>query len=506
MRRIRPLRQRRQSRISIIDAIADPNLFAPWFKNDKTWQAWFAFLAALFALPMTREQLTLYRQCTGRDDPPTQPSSEAWLVCGRRAGKSFILALCAVFLACFHDYRQYLAPGERGTVLVIAADRKQARVILRYVRALLRNVPMLARLIEREAVESFDLTNRITLEVATASYRSVRGYAIVAALCDELAFWRDETSTSPDVEVLAAIRPGMASIPNAMLLCASSPYARRGALWTAHRKHFGKEGDPVLVWQAPTRTMNETVPQSVIDDAMAADPASAAAEYFARFRTDVESFIAREAVENCIALGERERPFIAGIKYVGFCDPSGGSSDSMTVAVGHNEKGMAVLDAIREVRPPFSPEDVVVEFCALLKSYGIRKVTGDRYAGEWPRERFRVNGITYEPAAKPKSDLYRDMLPMINSGKVDLLDHDRLLNQLVSLERRTARGGKDSIDHAPGGHDDVANCVAGVVTSFGVRKGSYDESLKWVTDGADDDTAWQTARRNQFVISGGVIR
>jgi hypothetical protein len=46
-------------------------------------------------------------------------------------------------------------------------------------------------------------------------------------------------------------------------------------------------------------------------------------------------------------------------------------------------------------------------------------------------------------------------------GEVDLLDSPRLVSQLTSLERRTARGGKDSIDHAPGAHDDVANAVAG---------------------------------------------
>ena len=93
----------------------------------------------------------------------------------------------------------------------------------------------------------------------------------------------------------------------------------------------------------------------------------------------------------------------------------------------------------------------------------IFKITGDRYAGEWPREQFRKLGIAYEPAAKPKSDLYRDLLPIINSRRVDLLDHSRLVNQLVSLERRTARGGRDFIDHAPGAHDDIANAVAGCV-------------------------------------------
>jgi hypothetical protein len=80
-----------------------------------------------------------------------------------------------------------------------------------------------------------------------------------------------------------------------------------------------------------------------------------------------------------------------------------------------------------------------------------------------------VYGIKYEVGDKPKSDLYRDFLPLLNSGQVELLDSDRLVNQIVSLERKTARGGKDSIDHPPGGMDDLANAVAGVCTS-GVKK------------------------------------
>jgi phage terminase large subunit-like protein len=235
---------------TILDAIRDPHLFAPWFKDPDSWAAWRAFLAAAFALPMAPEQLAIYQRCTGRTTPPTEPVSEAWLVCGRRAGKSFVLALTAVYLAAFNDYRRHLAPGERATILIIACDRRQARTITRYIRALLTLVPMLARMIEREAAESFDLNNSVTIEVGTASFKSVRGYAVVAALLDELAFWPTDNAAEPDYEILAAIRPGMAQFPNAMLLCASSPYARRGALWDAHRRHYAKDGDPVLVWQA----------------------------------------------------------------------------------------------------------------------------------------------------------------------------------------------------------------------------------------------------------------
>ena len=70
-------------------------------------------------------------------------------------------------------------------------------------------------------------------------------------------------------------------------------------------------------------------------------------------------------------------------------------------------------------------------------------MAGDRYAGEWPREQFRKYGVLYEPAGRTKSELFLDLLPLINSRMVDLLDNDKLLSQFVGLERRTSRGGKD---------------------------------------------------------------
>jgi hypothetical protein len=144
-------------------------------------------------------------------------------------------------------------------------------------------------------------------------------------------------------------------------------------------------------------------------------------------------------------------------------------SDSMTLAIAHKEGATVILDAVREVRPPFSPKATVEEYARLLKSYRCTTVYGDRYAGEWPREQFRRHSINYEPAGKSKSDLYRDFLPLVNSSAGDLLDHDRMLHQLVSLERRTPRGGKDSIDQPRGLHDDVANAVAGAVVTAAKR-------------------------------------
>ena len=141
----------------------------------------------------------------------------------------------------------------------------------------------------------------------------------------------------------------------------------------------------------------------------------------------------------------------------------------MTLAIAHRDKERGVLDALRERKPPFSPDDVVHEFSELLKAYRINRVSGDRYAGEWPREAFRKAGITYEPSERTKSQIYTEALPLLNASRVELLDHPRLIAQLCGLERRTARGGRDSIDHAPGGHDDVANAAAGALVLAGGR-------------------------------------
>src|SRR5262245_28776855 len=115
----------------------------------------------------------------------------------------------------------------------------------------------------------------------------------------------------------------------------------------------------------------------------------------AQFRTDVEGFITREAVEACVTLGVHERPPQRMHSYVAFVDPSGGSSDAMTLAIAHTEGETEILDVIRERKPPFSPEAVVEEFTSLIKSYRCSKVFGDRYAGEWPREQFQKRGVYY---------------------------------------------------------------------------------------------------------------
>jgi hypothetical protein len=471
--------QTRPAPMSIIAACQSPAFFAPWFKRPATWAAWFSFLKALFGLPMTPADVAIFQNCTGRIAPPKGGVTEAWLPVGRRGGKSLILALIAVYLATFRDWRPYLTPGERGVICIIAADRRQASIILGYIKRMLTRVPALASLVQRDARDALHLTNDISIEVQTASFRTSRGFTIIAALLDEVAFWRsEETSANPDHEILAALRPAMATIPGAMLLAASSPYARRGVLYEAFKKHYAEDKAPALVWRADTLTMNPTIRQSVIAAAYERDPQSAASEYgqhgIVDFRSDIQGYITPEVLDSIVVPGRHELPPLPGMHYIAFTDAAGGSGqDSFTLAVGHrDEAGRAILDLLRERRPPFSPQAVVEEFAEILLGYNCRRVTGDRFAGQFPAETFRAFGVDFALSEKPKSDLYRDFLPLANSGKVELLDHQRMTAQLSGLERRTARGGKDSIDHPPGQHDDIANVVAGVVVAIAGKTGA----------------------------------
>lgn len=456
--------------VDIRAAMTDPHLFGRIF-GGPTWAAWRALLAGFYGLPLDDTEAELWRSLTGRRRLPDAALIELWLAVGRRGGKSYIAALLAVFEAVFRDQTARLSPGEIATVMVIAADRKQSRTVMRYIAGLIESNAMLAGMVVRSDRESIELCNRTVIEVQTASFRAVRGYTISCCIADEIAFWRSEESANPDTEIIAALRPAMATL-GGKLIALSSPYAKKGALWQTYRDCYGKDDPEILVAQAASRTMNPSLPEKVVTRALERDEESAKAEYLAQFRNDLASFVRREVVEACVVPGRFELPYCSNFTYYGFCDPSGGSNDAMTLAIGHREENTIVIDLTREVRPPFSPEAVAKDFADVLLEYRIKKVEGDRYGGEWPRERFSVHKVEYVPSARPRTELYKDTLPLFNGGLIELPDNKRLVTQFANLERRTARSGKDLIDHPVGSHDDLCNAVAGLAAGLSTRKTS----------------------------------
>jgi hypothetical protein len=295
------------------------------------------------------------------------------------------------------------------------------------------------------------------------------------------------------------LKPSLATT-GGPLVCISSPRAKRGALHAAHKRHFGAGGHPlILVAQAASRVMNPSLPQSVVDRAFEEDPEGAAAEFDAEFRSDLEQFVSREAIEACVAKGVTVRAPVAGVRYFGFCDPSGGSADSMTLAIAHADGKRVVVDCVVETRPPFSPDQTVAEFASVFRSYGVTTVVGDRYASSWPPERFFAHGIKYEASEMTHSELYLNLLPLVNSARVELLDNSRMVSQFASLERRVARSGQDSVDSPKNMHEDIANSVAGACVLAAARPREMDISDQFIDDlnalsAADRQAAWEYSR------------
>jgi hypothetical protein len=446
----------------IISAIEDKRLFGSLFKNPETWRAWRIYLRALFNLPIEgRAERRLFKDCTGLAKPPASRVKESFVICGRRSGKSSISAIIASYLAAFHDWRPFLSLGEKGWIFVIANDKAQAGIIKGYISATFGQNRLLKNMVKKETVETIELKNQIVISVKTCDFRTLRGYTILCAILEEVAFWRSETSANPDKEILAAIRPALATIPESLLIGISTPYSRAGVLWETFKKHYGQAGGP-LIWKAKTEIMNPTIDRGIIKQALADDPEAGRAEWEAKWRADISSFLPAEAVEACVIPGRRELPRVEGVEYFGYVDHSGGRQDSAALGVSFREKGgKVILACLRERIPPFRPDAVSEEFSETLKNYGIREIEADRYAGSWVTDSFHKFGIEVKACEKSASELYLEFGPKINQGSVELLDLKRLTAQLSSLERRIRSGGKDLITHYPGSHDDAANACAG---------------------------------------------
>ena len=236
---------------SVVATMDDAALFGRWFSG-ASWNGWRTVLKGAYGLPLLRQEKEFFRSVADRD-PPATPVRELWIAAGRRCGKDSIASLIAAYSAALFDQRERLRPGERASILTLACDRDQARIVLNYTRAYFTDVPMLQAMVIRETANGFELDNGTDITVATNNFRNVRGRTILCAIFDEVAFWRDESSAAPDVETYGAVLPGTATLSGSLLIGISTPYRRAGLLFEKWRDHYGRDGD-VLVIRAPSTT------------------------------------------------------------------------------------------------------------------------------------------------------------------------------------------------------------------------------------------------------------
>ncbi len=450
---------------NIIQAMNDEEIgFGKWFAGD-SWSAWRTILKAAYALPMTAEELVVFGELAGGRAPPKQRVRELWIVAGRRAGKDSIASLLAVYAAAIEEaHVGRLRPGEKAVVQCLACDREQAGIVLGYVKALFEEVLDLKALVRRETRTGLELASGVNITVATNTFRQTRGRTISLAIFDEVSYWRDEQTATPDRETYRAVLPSLATLPGSMLIGISSPYRKAGLLHDRWKAHFGKDTADVLVVQAASQQLNPTLDASLVEQALEDDPAAARSEWLGLFRDDLASFIDVEVIEACTDRGVTVRPPRPGVRYVAFVDAASGvGQDAFAVGIAHKDRDEIILDMAHEIKPPFSPLAAIAEVAGLLKGYSVTQVTGDRYAPGFVAEGFQRHGVRYVYSERDRSQIYVECLPLLTSGRARLIENKKLMMQFASLERRTSPGGRDRVDHGPNGHDDLCNAAAGAL-------------------------------------------
>lgn len=454
--------------MNIIQACKDERLFRPYFgKEYPTFSTWRWVMRAIYGLPITSEKgREFIREVTGRDPDKLNPDgySQTVVLTGRRSGKSKSIAAVGAFEAALAGNEAKLSPGEIGMVAVISPTKHQSNIVKTYIQGIFNSSAVLRAEVKNETATGLELRNGITIGILAGDWKTVRGFTLLAAIVDELAFFGldEQSKVKSDAELIAALRPGLATT-GGKLIGISSVYGKRGWGYDQWKRHFGNdESQHTLVVHAPSKTMNPTLDQRIIDAALQDDYAKASAEFLSRWRDDVGLFIPREVVEALVMKGTDQLLPRKDIKYSSFVDVSGGRGDDAALAIAHREDDKLLIDYIGRWKAPFDPEQVIGEMVKVLKSYFCARTIGDNYAAAFVSTAFKRRGMRYMKAEKPKSDLYLELMPLLCSNQIRLLDHEPTIAQLAALERRTVSGGRDKIDHPPGGHDDLANVIAGV--------------------------------------------
>ena len=464
----------------IIDALESPAYFRPAFRDLSTWSSWIVFLKGVYGLSMSPEEVQTFKECTHRSAPAQGGHKEIYCVCGRRGGKSRIMSTIAAFEALWGNHAEGLAPGENAFIFLIAFDKTQATQLFRYCRGLLE--PFMtkeeARRITNDTIELRD--QRTTIMVKAGMFQAVRGFSTAVVLLDELAFARSENSAQPVDELITALTPSL--LPNALMIGASTPFGAYGYFFEQYDEHFGKDGDETLVWHGGTLKMNPTYSAKKIEKDIKRDKARFESEYYALFRQDIENFLPKFMIEGAMRRPdgldrEQELPQ-PGRAYQAFIDVSGGRADSYCLVIGYlDAEGKAIVARLEERTSPLDPAEVTKEYAEIVKSYGVKTVRSDRYAGQWPVSAWEKQGIRVELSQWSASDLYLEFVAALSMNRVGLIKHDRLSVQLQQLERRTQQGGRDIVTHPDGAHDDCANVVAGLVAYLLNRRTYTEEEL-----------------------------
>jgi hypothetical protein len=374
-------------------------------------------------------------------------------------------------LAALYKLLAWKAAGHRGNqIYFVASDLGQANDDLDLAKKIVRCNPILEDevMIKSNVIERKDRNGFIEI-LPAGDAAGLHGKTYLLLVVDEL-------HTQKDYKMLEALELDRTRT-DAMQWFASyaSMYHHAGVPLVDIQKQHATNSDPRLYVSWYAGTVEEANPSlggpmgpthEDIEDAKRSLPSWIFRRLYLNLpgQPDGAAFDAEQVEAAIVPRRTVLRPTVE-MKCQAFVDLSGGGADDSTLAVAHNRDGIGVLNLLIDqgsaarVNGTFSPERSVQRFATILKQYNLSTVIGDQYAAQWPIQAFAKYGITYRPSDLNRSQIYASFEPLLNSARVELLDHPKLMQQLIGLIRKG-----EKIDHAPGDHDDHANAAAGALT------------------------------------------
>ena len=424
---------------------------------------------------------------------------ESWGIWGIRAGKTDTLAATiAAYEATCGGHEEFVRPGKKAIIFLIAQDLRLARFSVHGIVSTLQSMDFIyagggkGNRITQVTADRVDLWNGLTIMCIPPTVKAIRGYDAPVGILDEVGVWyQDSDSANPDYEIYRNVSSRQATFPDAKIIGISSPWNKGGMLY--QRYSAGTNGSKLicqacrdtpdpncqacaairrphrnrLVMHMPTAALaNPLVSRAWLEGEYDKDPKAFARECLARFQDSLTGFLPTALLQEATDLGVTERPPAPLNTYVAAIDPAF-RHDAFGFCIGHASDKGVVVDVIRQFKPEggatLDPDEILSEIAPILKQYNVAVTYGDQYHFESFSKLALHHGFTIEQvkfSATKKASIYGNLQQLVNQKRLRLLDHPEMFSELASLEKKLTHGGGVAISAPQGMHDDLATVVA----------------------------------------------
>lgn len=441
---------------------------------------------------------------------PGKQCRELILCCGRRSSKSSIASIISNYetyrLIKMGNPQAYFGfpDGHEIAVTTASTSNENATTLFGMMKARCMNCNYLKDRVVNKTQTYFNLKTyedelksnepSLLMLCSGAGSDTLRGHNNIVVIFDEAAFFALNGMNSGE-EVYRALTPSVSSFTKGgdrtkgegRIILLSSPYGKSGLFYQKYLESFDNT-ESVLMFQMYSAMVNPTIDNSILRDAKRKDPAMFDCEYGGKFSDTVSTWMDFEALNKVIDKEKTKNPKQGkpGVEYFMGLD-YGGKTDGSSVAIVHKEEEKIILDyadvyysgssdvmfenhnvMYNNVNKMFSGFEIIPvegfagEIKKLNDMFPTRYGWFDQFNGYALLEMLKSKGLSQFEAKNVSAGLntqvYQICKTLINSGLIEIFNHEILTQELVFLEE--IKSGSHVSVEAPqrtGFHDDISD-------------------------------------------------